>query len=287
MILIILISALNVVAQTNVFPADGNVGIGITSPSSKLDVLGDIRARNGLKILNYQNVMLADFFYDSTIDQMYLYGYKSNSIFSIYTAGSRQFDITSAGNVGIGTSDPVSKLDVRGEINGINSLKIRDHGNYLKAEFSYDSVIDQMYLYGHKPSSMFSIYTGGVRRFDITAAGNVGIGIFNPAEKLAVNGNIRAHEIKLETANWPDYVFAEGFKLGTLEALETYIKGNKRLPDMPSASSIESAGLSVGEMVKLQQKKIEELTLHLIEQNRQIQQLKSKISSRKVRTIHK
>ena len=100
--------------------------------------------------------------------------------------------------------------------------------------------------------------------------GNVGIGIATPYEKLSVNGNIRAKEIKVEASNWPDYVFEKGYKIVKLEDLESYIKANKHLPDMPTAKDIEANGLELGEMVKMQQKKIEELTLHLIEKEKQL-----------------
>jgi len=106
--------------------------------------------------------------------------------------------------------------------------------------------------------------------------GNVGIGISNPAEKLSVNGNIRAKEVKVEAANWPDYVFEEGYKVRNLEALESYIKANKHLPHMPSAKEIDAQGLQLGEMVKMQQKKIEELTLQLIELNKKVLTLQQK-----------
>ncbi|WP_199137831.1 hypothetical protein [Pedobacter sp. ASV12] len=108
------------------------------------------------------------------------------------------------------------------------------------------------------------------------AQGNVGIGTTTPNEKLSVNGKIRAKEIKVETANWPDYVFADGYKVEKLEELERYIKANKHLPEMPSAKEVEANGVELGEMVKLQQKKIEELTLLLIEQNKQLQDLAEK-----------
>jgi hypothetical protein len=100
--------------------------------------------------------------------------------------------------------------------------------------------------------------------------GNVGIGTTAPKEKLSVNGNIRAREVKVEANNWPDYVFDEGYKIGTLEELESYIKANKHLPDMPGAKTIEVNGIAVSEMLKLQQQKIEELTLYLVSQNKSI-----------------
>ncbi|SES20151.1 hypothetical protein [Pedobacter rhizosphaerae] len=95
--------------------------------------------------------------------------------------------------------------------------------------------------------------------------GNVGIGTATPKEKLSVNGKIRAHEVKVETANWPDYVFQPGYDLLPLLEIEKQVKATGHLPDMPSAREVENNGLELGEMNKLLLKKIEELTLHLIE----------------------
>ncbi|MBO9675436.1 MAG: hypothetical protein J7577_18450 [Sphingobacteriaceae bacterium] len=117
---------------------------------------------------------------------------------------------------------------------------------------------------------MFDKYGNGQQWFYgddivIDGVGNIGMGTLSPREKLSVNGNIRAREIKVEATNWPDYVFEEGYKVGTLQELESYIKINKHLPDMPGAKEIEDKGVALGEIVKMQQKKIEELTLFLIE----------------------
>lgn len=98
----------------------------------------------------------------------------------------------------------------------------------------------------------------------------VGIGTADPTEKLSVNGNIRAKEIKVETANWPDYVFQDGYEAMSLPEIELFIKQNGHLPEIPSASEVEKEGISLGEMNKLLLKKIEELTLLLIEKNREI-----------------
>lgn len=100
---------------------------------------------------------------------------------------------------------------------------------------------------------------------------NVGIGTTTPREKLSVNGNIRAKEIKVEATNWPDYVFEEDYQVVTLEVLESYIKTHKHLPGMPSAKDVEANGIAVSEMLKLQQQKIEELTLQLIELSKKVE----------------
>ncbi|WP_052266463.1 hypothetical protein [Pedobacter kyungheensis] len=114
----------------------------------------------------------------------------------------------------------------------------------------------------------------------VGADGKVGIGTESfGTERLAVNGNIRAREVKVEATGWPDYVFEEGYKVGTLEGLESYIKANKHLPEVPSAKEVATNGIELGEMNKLLLKKVEELTLHLIEKDKnavqQAKQLKS------------
>lgn len=121
----------------------------------------------------------------------------------------------------------------------------------------------------------FSIVTGQTTKMIVLANGNVGIGIISPGEKLAVNGIIRSKEIKVEASNWPDYVFAEGYQVGTLESLESYIKANKHLPEIPSAKVIEKEGLVLGEMNKKLLKNLEELTLHVIELNKRMEKLEA------------
>lgn len=101
-------------------------------------------------------------------------------------------------------------------------------------------------------------------RMRIDQHGNIGIGIKTPSEKLAVNGNIRAKEIKVEAINWPDFVFEDGYKIRPLEDLELYIKVNKHLPDVPSANEVENGGVELGRLNNVLLKKIEELTLHVI-----------------------
>lgn len=93
---------------------------------------------------------------------------------------------------------------------------------------------------------------------------------------LRSDGVLTAKEIKVMLSGWPDYVFSNGFQLPTLAETETYIRQNGHLPGVPSAAEVEEEGLSVGEMNKILMQKVEELTLHLIELQKQIDELKSK-----------
>ncbi len=105
---------------------------------------------------------------------------------------------------------------------------------------------------------------------------NVGIGTSNTfGYKLAVNGVIGAKEVNIEVESpWPDYVFDTDYSLLSINELEQYITKNNHLPEMPTAEEVDKSGISVGEMNTLLLKKMEELTLYLIELKKENQLLK-------------
>lgn len=108
----------------------------------------------------------------------------------------------------------------------------------------------------------------------------IGIGTNNPQYKLDVNGTIRAKEIKVETG-WADFVFAPDYNLPTLGEVELHIEAHKHLPGIPTEAEVKKNGVNLGEMnVKLLQK-VEELTLYMIQQNKEIIQQGKVIESLK------
>jgi hypothetical protein len=103
--------------------------------------------------------------------------------------------------------------------------------------------------------------------------GNIGVGTENPSFKLDVNGTIHAKEVKVDL-NFPaDYVFKSDYKLMPLTEVEQFVKTNRHLPEIPSATEIKENGLNMGEMQNKLLQKIEELTLYTIEQNKKIIEL--------------
>jgi hypothetical protein len=128
-------------------------------------------------------------------------------------------------------------------------------------------------------------------RLRITSTGNVGIGTTTPDQLLAVAGTIHSKEVKVDLAGWPDYVFKPKYKLPSLANVKAYIDQNHHLPDMPSESEVAKDGINLGELVKLQTKKIEELTLYLLEKDQQVkaqeQRLKKLEETIKSLTNHK
>ena len=121
--------------------------------------------------------------------------------------------------------------------------------------------------------------------------GKIGIGTTNPDELLTVKGKIHAQEVlvDLDGAVAPDYVFEKYFngfsemmpeyKLISLEELEAFLKKNNHLPNVPSAEMMRNEGISLKEMNLILLQKIEELTLYTLQQQKEIDALKSLLNT--------
>jgi hypothetical protein len=138
------------------------------------------------------------------------------------------------GYVGIGTNEPIKKLDVNG------SIIIHEDEN------PYINVGNQRVVFGSK-------------QFNVTTA---------------FNGKIWANEIEVSTDNWSDYVFDDEYRLPALTEVEVFINNNKHLPGVPSEKEVIEEGINLGEMDALLLKKIEELTLYVIELKKELEMLK-------------
>lgn len=119
---------------------------------------------------------------------------------------------------------------------------------------------------------------GNSSDFYINKDGKVGMGTTTPTALLSVAGSMDAREIKVETTAGADYVLEEGYQLPTLEETAAFIKENHHLPEIPSEKEMIAEGINLGEMNMLLLKKIEELTLHLIEKDEEIKGLKKEMS---------
>jgi uncharacterized coiled-coil protein SlyX len=88
---------------------------------------------------------------------------------------------------------------------------------------------------------------------------------------LAVNGRVSAQQMLItQTGRWPDYVFSKQYKLPSLAEVESFINQNSHLPGVPSAAEVEKKGIDVGNNQATLLKKIEELTLYIIDQDKTI-----------------
>jgi hypothetical protein len=112
----------------------------------------------------------------------------------------------------------------------------------------------------------------------IKQSGNVGIGTTNPQYLLSVKGTVGAEEVIVTNTGWSDYVFQPGYRLRPLTEVGAYIQANHHLPDIPSEAEVKEKGVSVGEMQSKLLAKVEELTLHMIRQEKENQDLRERLA---------
>lgn len=270
-----------------VIQSDGNVGIGTTSPTSSLHILSS--DSRGMK---FSRSGAHDFGYEIGGTTFGLYDYTDGE-YRWRTGNGHVILNESGGNVGIGTNTPGSKLEI-------------ENGNFwLDSNTNVYSVLDRpssnrrgslVFTTGgnsteHLPTTGINWSLGMVdsdeggdgseffigtttyvssAKLWLEADGKVGIGTTNPAEKLSVDGTVLAKKVRVSIIgdDWPDYVFSPKYKLKTLTELEAYIQANQHLPEVPSAKEIEQKGQDLGDIQTTLLKKVEELTLYLIEQNK-------------------
>ena len=206
--------------------------------------------------------------------------------FNISMKGQDVITVTPDGRVGIGIN-PAFKFDVVGRANFSGNVSI---GGQLQLGsthliYSYssgDGVID----FGNAgQGNLFfrSLPVGGnINNFNhlmiLTYDGRLGINTYDPGNyKLAVNGDVRAKSITVETG-WSDFVFDTDYKLLSLFELERFIKQNKHLPEIPSEEEVRENGIDLGEMQSKLLLKIEELTIYTIEQQKLIEELQKRLS---------
>ncbi|MEO8886661.1 MAG: hypothetical protein ABI367_11400 [Mucilaginibacter sp.] len=257
----------------------GNVGIGTTSLASQLEVFSGsniptVHAKNTLAsgfsgtLLYGQSVQGNSTAYD-------LMGlYNNSSTLQYQVRGDGQ--VYMAGNVGIGVTAPQAKLNLI----SANDFTVND------ILFTIDGIGQRR----NGISNQYSSYAGGVNNnkmsflvsdagitsqttvMTLQGDGNVGIGTISPDEKLTVNGIIHSTEVKVtNSVPTPDYVFEPDYKLEDLSEIKAYVDKNHHLPEIPSADQMEKEGISLGDMNMKLLKKVEELTLYVIDQNKQLQ----------------
>ena len=273
----------------------GRLSIGTSTFSDKLSIEGSGQWQVRLK----DNVNGADWRIGSSGSDWVAGGGKfliSNN------AGSNNASlvIDTQRKVGIGTYNPQGYLDVGASLQGglLGSVLGRlpeggttGSGTYLgvrgfasqQDEYQGKSFALEHSFYGSVNSSI-NFYRGGginggfvtfttndnTEKMRLTHEGKLAIGTTDPRDfKLAVAGKAVAEEVVVQLkANWPDYVFENEYKLPSLSELEKFIVNQKHLPGVPTAEEVGQNGLSLGEMNAILLKKVEELTLYVIQQDK-------------------
>jgi hypothetical protein len=156
------------------------------------------------------------------------------------------------------------------------SMSIKSNGKIWQLSKRPSGEGDLFSLYYHNGTDWSSPY------LTATPAGNIGIGTASPQAKLAVNGDIYAKKVKVTQTGWPDYVFHSSYRLKPLSEVEQYIQLHHHLPEVPSAAEIEKDGVDLGNSQATVLKKIEELTLYIINLNKEVEALKKEVRKKQV-----
>lgn len=201
--------------------------------------------------------------------------------------GTPKLHLQRNGNVGINTADPLdAKLHVyrNATTGGWGNMDITKSGFRVQDSNSNlyvdgNALISNGHLQvGTVGSKRLTFGTNDNERMRITESGLVAIGKTSASYKLDVNGTINANTYRADgTVVWPDYVFADSYKLNDLKEVEKFISQNHHLPEVPSEAEVKENGIDLVEMQAKLLQKIEELTLYVIEQNKKIEAQQNKI----------
>ncbi len=247
---------------------NGNVGIGVTNPGSKLEIV-QTSSSNAVSV-------------NQTGSGFSVLAQNNNTTATVFAlnAGTGPSLIT-LGKVGINNTDPAFNLDVEGR------MRLRNESATVTAGFWLDGTTDAtrsfVGTFNNNTMGLYGAGSGWSFLMDIND-GAIMIGTTQKATgyKVNVGGKIIAEELRVSLrSNWPDYVFEKNYNLPSFETLEKYIKTNKHLPNMPPAAEVEKNGIAVGEMQTKLMEKVEELTLYMLQLKKENDALKLSIDALK------
>jgi len=261
---------------------DGKVGINTNAPKTQLDVNGDMSVRGlatgaGLKmvVVNDRGVFSSEDIVggDNLGNHIATQNLNLNGYFLSGDNEDEGIYIDPDGNIGVNTTQPIAPFDMVSQSD--NSLMVRTTTAKNSSLWAINSI--NGYGIGVEPDGTGYIYSSYPTNNKLIYFKDDKVGIGAPPKgthNLYVAGGITTEEVKVRIqSNWTDYVFNESYPLQPITELENFIKENKHLPGVPSSEEVDKNGIELGEMNSILLKKIEELTLYMISQDKKINEM--------------
>jgi len=164
----------------------------------------------------------------------------------------------------------------KNEASGLNGMRIGSCGYNNYTDLTIDA--SAIYLNGAYGAKFMEMHSTNTKVFtDLEVTGKIKChDELEVAEVLKAN-QIKAQDINVDMNNAADYVFDENYNLRSLSDVESFVKENKHLPGVPSAAEMAEKGMSMSQMSNLLLEKVEELTLHMIELEKENKALKNRV----------
>lgn len=304
------------VANQMVLKNNGRIGMGTSTPDERLDIAGNLKLTGGSPSLRLETAQggsgspISSTRYASGL-QFYRQGtstllgkmeyvdtLNASNFLRFYVGSSVANTLTVTGDnaVGIGTQNPQVKMHVvgAGEILRLHSVTdpLMQFTTGLAASGIKKAFLDvdgndfRVGTNSGNDNGNLIFRVNGLNTVYVTPSGNVNIGTSTSANgyKVSVAGKVICEEVRVQLRSaWPDYVFSGNYQLMDLRELEQFILANKHLPNILPAAQIEKEGIALGDMQKKLMEKIEELTLYIIQQQKEIDALKVSIQENRNR----
>jgi hypothetical protein len=260
---------------------NGMVGIGTINPTVPLEVTGKIKASliqltsgiaNGyiLKCDESGNAMWAS---PSTIDD------------GDWTRNGNNITVDEFKKIGIGTSAPAEALDLNGNLLCSGNIKggrtgwepFKIMANSSETDGAHISLANNssnagsVKFYSTGENGRIEFHNQNFQVMSIRGDNNIYMGNPETTTNLFVNGEINANLVRVNTDEWWDCVFNDGYALKPLTEVEAFIKERGHLPDLPPETEVLQNGIDLAKMNALLLKKVEELTLYVIELEKKIE----------------
>ncbi|MBX2978230.1 MAG: SprB repeat-containing protein [Flavobacteriales bacterium] len=210
-------------------------------------------------------------------------GTADSTDFVLKAGGTEQLRLLASGGIKMGLSSGVLGLDENGELRSLFDKPwcLEPGSDGVSAWYTCGNIVNTngTNFIGTVNNVRLPFHTNNVQRMVISTSGKVGIGTEPPGGpvdeyRLFVEDGIATRDVLVKLGNWPDYVFADSYRLMPLSELREFLKRNKHLPGIPSAAMLEEqGGVALGEMQRNLVRTVEEQALYILELEERVKRL--------------